>query len=84
MTADTKERPMTSRDFCYWLQGFFEIGGIEALTAKQTEIVQRHLALVFKHEIDPATNAQHADGGKALDAIHHGPSFPAMPPMIRC
>lgn len=28
---------MTPRDFCYWLQGLFELG---------------HLALVFKHGID--------------------------------
>ena len=46
---------MTSRDFAYWLQGFFEIGGnIESLDKKQTEMVKKHLALVFFHEIDPS------------------------------
>lgn len=45
---------MKSRDFCYWLQGFFEITGhATQLRAQQTEIIQRHLALVFKHDIDP-------------------------------
>lgn len=49
---------MTSRDFCYWLQGFFEIastnGQLPGLTDKQAQMVQKHLALVFKHEIDPS------------------------------
>lgn len=55
---------MTSRDFCYWLQGFFEIGqaGISqdqngnrpeiGLTGEQIQIVRNHLNMVFNHEID--------------------------------
>lgn len=45
---------MTSRDFCYWLQGFFEISGDIQLSEEQGEIIQNHLAMVFKHEIDPS------------------------------
>ena len=45
---------MTSRDFCYFLQGFYEIGGVKAITLEQSQLIQRHLALVFKHEIDPS------------------------------
>ena len=49
---------MTSRDFCYWLQGFFELRDAEpvseGLSAQQTELLRKHLALVFKHEIDPS------------------------------
>lgn len=45
---------MTSRDFCYWLQGLFELGEPQSLDAKQTELVKRHLAMVFIHEIDPS------------------------------
>lgn len=48
---------MTSRDFCYWLQGFFELqqaGPGYNLTASQTDAVRAHLAMVFIHEIDPA------------------------------
>lgn len=48
---------MTSRDFCYWLQGFFELTGenVEAhLNPAQTKMVRDHLALVFQHEIDPS------------------------------
>lgn len=46
---------MTSRDFCYWLQGFFEINGLEGeikISDNQSKIIQAHLNLVFKHEID--------------------------------
>ena len=48
---------MKSRDFCYWLQGFFEISPIsdkKDLNERQVDLIQKHLALVFKHEIDPA------------------------------
>lgn len=45
---------MTSRDFCYWLQGHFEIGNATALGTRETEMIKRHLAMVFTHEIDPS------------------------------
>lgn len=45
---------MTSRDFCYWLQGVFEVGQVTSLNEQQTELVKRHLAMVFIHEIDPS------------------------------
>lgn len=53
---------MTSRDFCYWLQGFFELNEEPSaeLSAKQADMIKRHLSLVFKHEIDPAMgDAEH-------------------------
>jgi hypothetical protein len=63
---------MTGRDFCYWLQGHFELSPPgAALTAEQTDMVRRHLALVFKHEIDPSygDETKQAD----LNAIHSPP-----------
>lgn len=51
---------MTSRDFCYWLQGYFEIMGaapddmVGNLCEKRVETIKNHLAMVFKHEIDPS------------------------------
>lgn len=49
---------MTSRDFCYWLQGYFEVVTADStdipMTDKQVQMIQKHLALVFKHEIDPS------------------------------
>jgi len=82
---------MTSRDFCFWLQGFFEIGEVKQITAKESEIIQRHLALVFKHEIDPAIEAVSIVTKAELDAIHK-PASPAFGPismhpdagLIRC
>jgi hypothetical protein len=45
---------MQSRDFCYWLQGFFELSdNPDRLSAEQVEMIKRHLALVFAHEIQP-------------------------------
>lgn len=61
---------MTSRDFCYWLQGFYEINGVGPMTADQSALVARHLAMVFVHEIDPSFGADN----KALDAIHNTPA----------
>jgi hypothetical protein len=66
---------MTSRDFCFWLQGFLElredtpsVNTMQGLTGHQAEVVRKHLALVFKHEIDPAMGdkAKQAE----LSAIH--------------
>lgn len=52
---------MTSRDFCYWLQGYFEINAgqqakdyVEWVNPQQVEMIKNHLAMVFKHEIDPS------------------------------
>jgi len=65
---------VTSRDFCYWLQGYLEVtAAAEAvtLTAEQIACVQKHLGLVFVHEIDPSFPASQK---KLLDALHSGPS----------
>lgn len=49
---------MTSRDFCYWLQGYFEItqadSQVIAITEDQVKMIQKHLSMVFYHEIDPS------------------------------
>lgn len=47
---------MTSRDFCYWLQGFFEVAPIEVESLDETQVktIRRHLNMVFAHEIDPS------------------------------
>lgn len=59
---------MTSRDFAFWLQGFFEITNPTEITPEQTKMIQAHLNLVFVHEIDPAMGDQrHQD---VLNKIH--------------
>lgn len=60
---------MTSRDFCYWLQGFFEISKTSELQSEQVDMIQRHLNLVFKHEIDPSMGGR--EHQKELDQIHN-------------
>ena len=37
---------MTAENFCYFLQGYFELGG-ENLSPQQVQIIKDHLALVF-------------------------------------
>lgn len=88
---------MTSRDFCFWMQSLFEVADLKEFDARQTEIVKRHLALVFKHEIDPSMgDAKHQ---AALDAVHSPPlvtgsskptpepwqnQIPGTGPLLRC
>lgn len=38
---------MTTEQFTYWLQGFFEVSGDKKLNEKQVTIIKDHLALVF-------------------------------------
>lgn len=81
---------MTSREFCYWLQGYFEIHGnrpvpqepnsLWGLNDSQVEMIRRHLAMVFKHEIDPSAGPQsHQD---ALNHLHNPPKADGV--LIRC
>ena len=70
---------MTSREFCYWLQGSFELSEPNIpLTEKQVQIIKNHLKLVFLHEIDPSYSGDPTvqrifqnvhDGKKPLDGI---------------
>lgn len=71
---------MNSRDFCYWLQGFFEVASmtheerkpeVTGLSAAQVSMIRNHLNLVFAHEIDPAMGDKpHQD---KLNSIHGQP-----------
>jgi hypothetical protein len=46
---------MTAQSFVYWLQGYFELSAADgALDTRQTALIKAHLAMVFKHEIDPS------------------------------
>lgn len=59
---------MTSRDFAYWLQGFFEISGSSELSKDQVEMVKKHLNMVFYHDIDKGFG----EDLKPLQDIHDG------------
>jgi len=67
---------MTSRDFAYWLQGFFEISGTNIIDVGQVEMIKKHLNLVFIHEIDPSINKQHTpEIVDKMNEIHNKPSL---------
>lgn len=62
---------MKSRDFCYWLQGYFELNNLtttEDIPKEQVQVIKNHLAMVFKHEIDPSHGDQNMQN--ALNHIH--------------
>ena len=74
---------MQSRDFCYWLQGFFELSDLaqgESPKQWQMDKIKRHLAMVFAHEIDPSMGPKpHQD---VLNHLHGEP--PKDGTLIRC
>ena len=65
---------MTSRDFAFWLQGFFEVANPSTIGSKETDMIKKHLNLVFKHEIDPSMgDTEHQ---VELNQIHSPQLFP--------
>lgn len=86
---------MTARDFCFWLQGYFEVNGAgpptdacgllcdtqtTVLTADQFLCIRKHLAMVFAHEIDPSFGGPEKQD--VLDQLHH--KGKADKPVMRC
>jgi hypothetical protein len=65
------EKKLNSRDFCYWLQGYFELNGYTDLTKEQVETIGKHLNLVFVHEIDPSYGDEKHQ--EKLNNIHNSP-----------
>lgn len=72
---------MRSVEFCFWLQGLFELGAPESLTAEQTALVKKHLNMVFIHEIDPSYPASQQ---AALNAAHKPAHRPPGEILLRC
>ena len=64
---------MTSRDFAFWLQGFFEVANPSTIGSKETDMIKKHLALVFKHEIDPSMGDEKHQ--QVLNEIHTPNNF---------
>jgi hypothetical protein len=64
---------MTPTEFCYWLQGYFEIvnGRMDqnSLSDKQVETIRAHLSMVFAHSIDPKAGGPEQQA--KLNAIHN-------------
>lgn len=59
---------MTPQEFCYWLQGYFELSGegSKSINEYQVNQIRNHLNMVFVHSIDP----QAGDKADFLDALH--------------
>ena len=70
---------MNTIDFCYWLQGHFELNPDAELSKEQVQVVRDHLNLVFKHEIDPLRDKESTIPPQILNSIHNGND-----PQIRC
>lgn len=64
---------MTSRDFAFWLQGFFELQSPQTITPEQTQMIKQHLNLVFLHEIDPSMGDN--DHQAKLNEVHNKPTL---------
>lgn len=61
---------MTGQEFCYWLQGYFEVSGPDAvLTKEQVTVVKDHLQLVFKKETPARHWSDQGLGGQAGQSI---------------
>lgn len=70
---------MTSKDFCYWLQGLFEVGNPTELNERQIQMIRAHLNMVFVHEIDPSFPSEQQ---QQLNQSHGWPDN--LPPGARC
>lgn len=45
---------MNSTEFCYWLQGYFEMSGdVKYLDGDKLKMIQDHLNLVFDKQTEP-------------------------------
>jgi hypothetical protein len=73
---------MTSRDFCFWLQGFFERQNTTVLSQTQVEMIHRHLSLVFLHEIDP--DMGDAKKQQELNKVHKPTGSHISSTVMRC
>jgi len=69
---------MNSIDFCFWLQGHFELSESKSLTNTQVTAIKRHLNLVFKHEIDPLRESETTTSTSVLNDTHNNDT------LLRC
>lgn len=64
---------MKSTEFCYWLQGWFELNDTidhrEGATKETLDVIRKHLDMVFYHEIDKNYPSEEQSN---LNAIHQG------------
>lgn len=57
---------MNAVEFCYWLQGAFEINDKGTLSPQEVKVIKEHLALVFT-KVTPAPNPYRGQVDLKLD-----------------
>lgn len=72
---------MKATEFCYWLQGMFELSDPEILDAKQVDLIKKHLQMVFVHDIDPSYPKEEQE---KLNKIHSATGLPGGKTLMRC
>ena len=72
---------MKTTEFCYWLQGMFELSGVTSLDERQTDLIKKHLNMVFLHDIDQSYPESQQE---ALSAAHQGTGPWSDDTLIRC
>ncbi len=62
---------MTTEEFCYWLQGFLEMGDPKELNEAQVRMLKSHLNLVFVNVTreTPSPSAEEPKKGVLTDAL---------------
>ena len=50
------DKEMKSDDFCYWLNGFFDLTDAKEMSAEQTKVLREHLAMVFDQKVKPVSD----------------------------
>ena len=64
---------MNAIDFCYWLQGHFELNPDQVeLNSEQVRVIKNHLRLTFAHHIDPLRNSESNLTPEKSQRIHDG------------
>ena len=63
---------MTSENFAYWIQGYFEISGNSTLSDTQVQIIKDHLALVFNKVTPKRSQVSNNWGGKVPEFTWSG------------
>lgn len=61
---------MTSQNFIYFLQGYFEITDPKTISAKDLAKIKGHLKLAFRDDIDPSMGTK--EHQQTLSALHEG------------
>jgi len=73
---------MTTTNFAYWLQGFFEVAKPEEITPEQLKMIKAHLRLVFRDDIDPKMGDEKHQ--QLLTSLHLGKlDFDNTPPHLK-